>query len=103
MPPASRPSLPAIIATAAFAILSLLGAWLILLNHGFSHAPYRTSRDFTFVSGAPALLMAALQLLAATLALAWLLRLKLGNGLAMAVAIALAFGPAAVYWLGQGA
>lgn len=103
MPQPSRPALPAILAVGAFGALSLLGAWFILIQGGFSHMPYRTSRDVTFVAGGPARLMAVVQLLAATLAITWLLRLKFAMVPSMVMALALAFGPAAIFWLGRGA
>ena len=91
--PARQPSLGAVLAVGAFALLSLAGGWLIVLGGGFHHAPGRRASGTVFVDGAPALAMALLQFLAAALALAWLLRPRLGRWPAALVAAALTIAP----------
>jgi hypothetical protein len=86
---AQPPSLAAMLAVGAFALLSLVGGWLIVLGGGFHHAPGRRAST-VFVDGAPALVMAMLQFLAAALALTWLLRPRLGRWPAALLAAALA-------------
>lgn len=46
-------------AIAALALLGILGGWLILLSGGFHHRIHRYTSDTVLVTGAPALLMAA--------------------------------------------
>jgi hypothetical protein len=55
--PVSRPAFYAI---AALALLGLLGGWLILLSGGFHHQLHRYTKETVFVTGLPALLMAAM-------------------------------------------
>jgi hypothetical protein len=54
--PISRHALYAI---TALALLGMLGAWLILLSGGFHHRLHRYATETVLVTGAPALLMAA--------------------------------------------
>lgn len=53
-------SLPALLSVAALVLLGIAGGWLILLFGGFHHRIHRYTADTVFVSGPPALLMAAL-------------------------------------------
>ena len=55
--PISRSALYAI---AALALLGMLGGWLILLSGGFHHQIHRYTKETVLVTGAPALLMAAI-------------------------------------------
>jgi arginine exporter protein ArgO len=55
----SPPSTAAAIAIGALSACGYVGGWLILLLGGFHHAPYRYTRETTFVAGAPAMAMAA--------------------------------------------
>lgn len=53
-------SRPALYSVAALGFLGLLGGWLTLLSGGFHHQVHRHTSETTFVTGLPALLMAAL-------------------------------------------
>jgi hypothetical protein len=91
----SRPSSPGILgrlAVAAFGLLSLAGAWSIVLLGGFGHAPKHSPEPATFVTGAPALFVAGLQCFAAGLAFTYLLRAWMPQRLAALAA----FGSVAV-------
>jgi hypothetical protein len=63
----TKASLAVTASIAALTLLGLIGGWLILLGDGFHHQLTRFSPEAVFVSGAPALVMAAICfLLAAT-------------------------------------
>ena len=94
-----RHAWPAVLAVLAFGLLSLAGGWMIVVGGGFYHTPGRRSVAAIFVDGAPALLMAGLQLLAAALAFTWLLRGVLSPVPAALWAFALVFVPAALFML----
>lgn len=70
------PSLASQCATAALALLGLVGGWLIVLTGGFHHAPNRYRPDTIFVDGAPALMMAAIFFAMAAIGMAALLRAR---------------------------
>ena len=89
------------IAVGAFGALSLFGAWIILRGNGFFHSPTRYASDAVFISGPPAMLVAALQLLAAALAFTWLARLFMPETRAGVLAFGLVFGPPLLYLLGR--
>lgn len=86
------------LAVLAFGVLSFIGGWIIMRGGGFFHSPNRYSADATFVSGPPAVLMAGLQLCAAALAFAWLLRGRL-QSIAVPVAFGLVFVPPLLYFI----
>jgi hypothetical protein len=94
------PSLAAIVAVAAFGLLSSLGAWLIVYLGGFHHAPNRFSPETVFVDGLPAIVMAVLQLLASALAFTWLLQRRFSTVYAWLIALTLTFIPPLLYLLG---
>ncbi|WP_290872258.1 hypothetical protein [Aquabacterium sp.] len=94
-----RPALPAALAVLAFGLLSLVGGWLIVAGGGFFHSPGRRSSEGAFVTGAPAVLMASLQYLAATIAFTWLLRPMVSPAAAVVLAFTLVFVPPALYLL----
>lgn len=72
-PPLSRAAAASV---AVLGALGYLGGWLILLSGGFHHAHDRYTRQTTFVSGAPALFMAALSFTLAAIGMAALLQLR---------------------------
>jgi hypothetical protein len=99
MTTSGRPTVPALIAVAAFGALSLLGGWIVVCGGGFNHAPAKYSSQTLFVSGMPAVLMALLQLLAAALAFTWILRRRFSSLLALCLAFGGVFAPPLVYIL----
>lgn len=97
MPNTTYPSLPSILAVLAFAVLSCVGGWVIVHGGGFFHSPGKYSSDAVFYTGAPAVLMAALQFTAAALGLTWLLRLRLTPWAAASMAFGLVCVPPMVF------
>lgn len=93
------PSLAGKLAIGAFAVLSLVGGWLIVVGGGFAHAPAKFSKEVVFVSGLPALAMALIQFTGSAIAFTWLLRQKTSAVQATAIALALVFVPPALYLL----
>jgi hypothetical protein len=82
-----RPNLLGDLAVGAFALLSVIGGWLIIHVGGLSRTPKHLPTHTTIVEGAPAMFVAGLQFIAAAIAMAHLLR----RWFALPVAIALGF------------
>lgn len=99
MSDSARPSLPAVFAVGAFGLLSVVGGWLIVLGGGFYHSPGKYSSNAIFYDGAPAVLMASIQFLAAALAFFWLLRWRVGFPASSLIAFGLVFVPPLLYVL----
>jgi len=91
--PTKKLPLAANLAVGAFGALSLLGGWMIVYGGEFQHTAGRTNPSITIVAGAPALFMAALQFLAAALALTALLRQWQGSTVSAGVAFGLVMVP----------
>lgn len=91
------PSFLAKLAVAAFGLLSATGAWIIVVGGGFHHSAGRRSADATFYAGETALLMAVLQGLSATLAVAWLFHQRFSLCTSLLIAASLVLGPIAAY------
>ncbi|MGC9562109.1 hypothetical protein [Brachymonas sp. M4Q-1] len=95
----SPPSFAAIVSVGAFALLSMLGGWIIVWGGGFYHSPNKYVANARFYDGGPAVLMALLQFLAAALGWTWLFCLRLGAWAAATLGFVLVFVPPALFWV----
>lgn len=86
-------SLPACCAIAALALLGLAGGWLILFSGGFHKQLGRYTGETIFVSGLPALLMAALMFSLAFVGALVLVRVRSTSILAQTLVCAAVLGP----------
>jgi len=93
----SSPSISAILAVAAFSVLSLVGGWIIIQGGGFFHSPDKYAANAVFYTGVPAMVMAMLQFTASALAFTWLLRLRFARWSSSITALTLVFGPPLLY------
>lgn len=93
----TRPSKAAIAAVAALGALSLFGGWIVVYGRGFYADLGKRGKHMVFVDGAPAVLMAVLQLLCAALAFAWLLERCMSTRAAVGLACVGVFMPPAIY------
>lgn len=93
-------SLPALFSVAALVLLGMAGGWLILLFGGFHHRLHRYTGDTVFVTGAPALLMAALMFSLAVLGALVLVRARGAGLFAQVLACSAVLLPPALFFLG---
>ena len=96
-PADKRLSTAAMACVIAMAILGMAGGWLILLGGGFHHQLAKYSSKTLFVSGFPALLMAAFQFMLAGVAITAIMKELHCSMATIAIILAVVFAPAIIF------